>query len=76
MCRLILAIAVLAAVAGCSDNDNDNNSPRSMRERQDQALRDPFNYSPGVKEATSGSDGTLDFDHRAFKRDVHNVLDP
>jgi hypothetical protein len=47
-----------------------------MRQRQDQALKDPFNYSPNIQDDAVGGGGTLDFKKDAFRRDVQHVLDP
>ena len=64
---------------GCADTKKPASRPVSMRERQDEAIRDPFGYGPKDKptdmpNVTGG--GTGDFDKKGFKRDVDRVLNP
>jgi len=50
----------------------------TARQRQEAALRDPFNYSPYQNDRrydVSGG-GIMHFDKEAFKRDVNSVLNP
>ena len=48
-----------------------------MHERQDQALRDPMNYSSHAGDRTDISGGgTLDFKKDAFKKDLDSVINP
>jgi len=67
--RAYLLIAIL--VAGCSSDHN------SVRERQDDALRDPMNYSPDTtrhNDITGG--GTADFNSDGMKKDLKSVFGP
>lgn len=65
----LLMLAIL--IGGCADDS-------TMRQRQDSALRDPFNYSPYGKsnpDDISGG-GTMEFKKDAFNRDVKSVFNP
>ncbi|HEX2973275.1 MAG TPA: hypothetical protein VHP11_13150 [Tepidisphaeraceae bacterium] len=71
MMKWLLMVAVLAALAGCSSDES------SPRQRQEEALRDPWNYSPYRNDTGDVSGGGLtDFKKDAFKRDVNSVLSP
>ena len=72
MRRLILLAASAAMMFGCS---HDEQARPTVRQRQDDALKDPFNYSPKFNDDAVGG-GTLDFKKDAFQRDVQHVLDP
>ena len=66
--RAFIFLAVCCAfIGGCTD---DTSPSAGMRQRQDQALKDPFNYSPDIKDDAVGGGGTLDFKKDAFRRDV------
>ena len=67
--RAYLLIALL--LAGCTDHS------QSVRERQDDALRDPMNYSPDTtqhNDITGG--GTADFKSDGMKKDLKSVFGP
>ena len=49
--------------------------PSSMRERQDAAMRDPFNYKPDMSRDVSGGD-TGHLDREGLKKDLNNVFNP
>jgi hypothetical protein len=69
----ILLIALAGATAGCESDQK----PSTMRQRQDAALNDPFNYSPYDSDRTDISGGgLLDFKRDAFRKDVNSVLGP
>lgn len=71
MMKWLLMVAVLAAVVGCSSDEG------TMRQRQDEALRDPWNYSPYRNDPSDVSGGGMaDFKKDAFKRDVNSVFGP
>lgn len=74
MIRGFLAAVLVCVAAGCSSNAP-TTRPASMAERQDQAMKDPMNYSPHVNPNVSGG-GIGDFDKDAFKRDLDHVLNP
>lgn len=72
MRRFIWLIALAGAVAGCESDQK-----AGMRQRQNQALKDPFNYSPYDDDRTDISGGGLmDFKKDAFKKDLNSALDP
>jgi hypothetical protein len=66
-------LLLIAAGAGCADDAKE--TPSNMRSRQDEALRDPFNYSPTDRSDISGG-GITDFKSDAFKKDVKSVFSP
>jgi hypothetical protein len=69
----MMLIALAGAVLGCESDQK----PTGMRQRQDQALKDPFNYSPYDDDRTDISGGGLTtFKKDAFKKDVNSVLGP
>ena len=47
---------------------------KNMDERQDQAMKDPFHYSPGddIPDITGGGIG--EFDPKAMQKDLNNVF--
>jgi hypothetical protein len=60
---------------GCSDKNRETKE-KTTYERQQEALRDPFGYSPQV-EKTDISGGDLgNFDKDAFGKDVDSVFNP
>ncbi len=63
-------VFVCPLFAGCASNEP------SMRERQDAALRDPFNYGSESKPRSVSGGSTSEFDRDEFKRDVNRVLNP
>ena len=77
---VVLAVAGICAVAspGCASSDKKapTSQPSSARERQDAALRDPFNYKPDMnsRDVSGGDIGHLDRD--GMKRDLNNVFNP
>jgi hypothetical protein len=70
---LTLGALVLLGVTGCSETE----TPSTMRQRQDAALRDPWKYSPHEVDQTDISGGgVMEFKNKAFKRDLDSVLNP
>jgi hypothetical protein len=64
---------MMACVAGgCSGGEE---KPSNMRARQDEALRDPFNYSPTDRTDISGG-GVMDLKSDSLLKDVNSVLSP
>ena len=81
--RRLLPIAVIVTcgplwiLPGCASDEKKGPAtrPSSMRDRQDAALRDPFNYKPDMSRDVSGGDtGHLDRD--GLKKDLNNVFNP
>ena len=63
-------------IAGCANNPPPSTQPSSARDRQNQAMKDPFGYSPyGENPDISGGD-IGHFDKKGFNRDVDHVLNP
>jgi len=68
--KLLTCLTAAILLIGCE-------SQSTMHQRQDEALRDPMNYSPHVSDQTDISGGgMLDFKKDAFKRDMNSVFDP
>lgn len=67
-------------LAGCADTKKPTTRPMSARDRQDQAIQDPFGYGPqpgtgrDMPSVTGGSAG--EFDRKGFDRDVDRLLNP
>jgi hypothetical protein len=73
--KLLSRLLVCVLFTGCAETPKPTTRPASMHDRQDQAMKDPFGYSPGMETDISGG-GINEFDKNAFQRDVKNVLDP
>ena len=58
-------------LVGCGPS----NQP-TAEERQDKAMKDPFGYSPDLKNADMTVSGHTDFDKQELKRDVDHVINP
>ena len=68
----------LAMGVGCADSPNDTPTtrPMSVKDRQNQALQDPFSYGGiGEKHDISGG-GINNLDKKALKRDVDTFFNP
>ncbi len=63
-------------VGGCASRAGSTTRPASSRQRQDAALRDPFNYKPemGEQDISGGDVGHLD--RGGMRRDMDHVLNP
>jgi hypothetical protein len=72
----LLAPGLVGGVAGCGKPPQPTTRPLTARERQDQALRDPFGYSPDIESTDISGGGLSEFDKEAFRKDLKNVLDP
>ncbi len=75
--RLLFALAaVVLPLAGCGSSDRQPTTrPASAYQRQEEALKDPFGYSPMDKPNISGG-GLSEYDKKAMKRDIDHVLNP
>ena len=70
---MMILIALTAVAGGCDSNEKNP----GMRQRQDRALKDPFNYSPYDDDRTDISGGGMtEFKKDGFKKDVNSVLSP
>jgi hypothetical protein len=64
-------------LAGCADQSGPTTRPLTAYERSENALKDPFGYSPDVgkpDDITAGSGAQ--FDRKAFEKDADDVLNP
>jgi hypothetical protein len=76
---LILAgcLVLITAVAGCADDGAPTTQPASAYERSENALKDPFGYSPNVAQPDDITGGPGEgFDRKAFNKDANDVLNP
>jgi hypothetical protein len=64
-------------LGGCADENGPTTRPMTAYERSENALKDPFGYSPDVgkpDDITAGSGAQ--FDRKAFDKDANDVLNP
>ena len=64
----VMGFAMLMAI-GCTSNE-------STTLPADRAMADPMNYKPGFQESDISGGDLTNFDKKAFRRDVDNVLNP
>src|SRR4051812_48862627 len=62
-------------IIGCADS-HATTRPASLRERQEQAMRDPMHYSPDLDHNDISGGGLDDFNRDSFKKDWDNILNP
>ena len=69
LCLIALIGAAGVVGGGCV-------SDTSMRDRQDEAMKDPFHYSPNMErtDITGGNIGS--FNGKAFGKDLDDVINP
>lgn len=71
-CSILLVAVVAAVLSGCT-------TPEPTPDRRQAGLKDPMNYDPTGNDwpSVSGSGGgIMDYDKKAMKRDMNNVLNP
>lgn len=71
-CWILLAAVAGALLSGCS-------APEPRPDPRQAGLKDPMNYNPTGNDwpTVSGSGGgIMDYDKKAMKRDMNNVLNP
>ena len=66
----------MIALAGCASHKGATTRPMTADERQDAALRDPFGYSPNVKQENVSGGKTGEYDRNAMRKDIDHVLNP
>jgi hypothetical protein len=57
---------------GCTDSSDQS----SVRDKQDQALKDPYGYKVDVPKQDISGGGTMDYDKEGMKKDVDHVFNP
>lgn len=67
--------ASLCALAGCMSTQP-TTRPSSAYQRAEDALRDPFGYSPQIKKSDVSGGGIGEFDREGFGKDIKDVIDP
>lgn len=73
---LLIGLAAGAALCGGCGNQAASAPSNSMTSRQDQAIRDPFGYTPDLKNSDMSVSGHGTFDKEGFDRDKDFVLNP
>jgi hypothetical protein len=66
------ACASALCLAGCAGNPTP--SAKSTRDRQDEALRDPFHYKPDWSDTDVSGGDTAKFDKQGLKRDLDDLF--
>jgi hypothetical protein len=74
--RIALILAGSLWMGGCAAKNGPSTRPGNTRQRQDAALRDPFEYKPdmGEQDISGGNVGNLD--RGGMRRDMDHVLNP
>lgn len=73
-CILYTVFCIL--LSSCTQSAAPTTRPLSTRERQDRAIKDPFNYSPDSESTDISGGGLSDFDKGGFKKDLKNATNP
>ncbi|MGH7176456.1 MAG: hypothetical protein ACREJC_03660 [Tepidisphaeraceae bacterium] len=68
-------IGFLALFAGCADSGSASQS-QSVKQRQAEALRDPFSYGPDDEKRDLSGGDINQLDKKALRRDVDSVMNP
>ena len=63
-------------LAACADNKQPTTQPASARERQEQALRDPYSVGQDEELYDVSGGGPRELDRKAFKRDWDRFWNP
>jgi len=78
--RYFAAIAFGSALAvGCADSNKNGaptTRPLSVRERHENALKDPFSYGGETESIDVSGGDTNTLDKKALKRDIDSVFNP
>jgi hypothetical protein len=69
---LVLPMSGGLLAAGCSGPG----MQASMEQRQDQALKDPMNYSPDMQNTDIMGAGIGSYDDKHMKQDLNDVFNP
>lgn len=75
---VIVALVISTAAGACADKKQPTSQPASARERQEQALRDPYSVGGDEDEEmydVSGG-GPRELNRKAFKRDWDSFWNP
>jgi hypothetical protein len=68
------------ALAGCtsSQNGQPTTRPSGGYDRQERAIKDPFGYSPDVRnsDSTGSKSGLGEFDREGLRKDLDHVFNP
>ncbi len=69
-------LAGMLLAAGCASHHGATTQPADAMQRQDAAMQDPFEYSPGMSEQDISGGDLGHLDKKALERDVDHVLNP
>jgi hypothetical protein len=69
--EVVIMVIAIAIVAGCSENKS-----TTQPSTADQALSDPFNYSPSMGKTDISGGGLGNYDKDAMKKDIDHVFNP
>jgi hypothetical protein len=73
---VVVALVICTAAGACADKNQPTSRPATARERQERALRDPFEVGRDEDMPSVSGGGTRDFDRKGFKRDVDRFWNP
>ena len=68
--RMAALVALLTGL-GCAEKKK-----AGMYDRSEEAMKDPFNYSPEFEKPDTDHGGISDWDSDGMRKDVDNVLNP
>jgi hypothetical protein len=71
-----IAFALLLSTGCASNHGQPTTRPTSARDRQDQALHDPFGYKPDMSDQDISAGDIGSTDAKALRKDVDHVLNP
>jgi hypothetical protein len=69
----VIVLSSMTFIIGCAQ-DGPTTKPASMYDRQEQALHDPFGYTPDLKKSDMSVSG--ENDPNGLRRDLHDVFNP
>jgi hypothetical protein len=74
-CTQLVLLGAMVIGPACASREP-TTRPTGVADRQDAALRDPFNYKPGADEHDISGGNLGNLDRKAMKRDIDHVLNP
>ena len=63
-------------LAGCASDKQSNPAATSASDHQEAAVKDPFGYKPNMDETDISAGGINNYDRKAMKKDIDDVLNP
>lgn len=68
-------LVAVCLLCGCA-SEQPTTRPSSTYDRAEDALRNPFGYSPGMKKPDISGGGIGDFDREGFEKDLKDAINP